>query len=178
MPSGGGAGDDFPVWCRINGAELGLENGWTPQEALDLGRRLEKAGIHALSVSAFGYGKFSDTIKPERDCGLLSFARDVKKHVTVPVMTAGMISPAAGEEILRQGQADWIVGGGPAGMEAARVAARFTSARPGRCWPEQRTLVKGWSFWGAAWWDAKSPNSSATKGRTSAIVGGGLLVPA
>jgi 2,4-dienoyl-CoA reductase-like NADH-dependent reductase (Old Yellow Enzyme family)/thioredoxin reductase len=101
-------GSAFPVWCRINGAELGMENGWTQEEALTLAVQLERAGIDALSVSAFGYGKFKDTIKPERECQLLPYAAAVKKKVSKPVMTAGMITPVAGESILQHGQADWI----------------------------------------------------------------------
>lgn len=102
-------GEDFPVWCRLNARELGIENGLSLEEALEIATLVEGSGVDAMSVSAFGYGKFEDTIKPEKEGALLPFAEAFKKRVSKPIMAAGMITPALGEQALRNGQADLVV---------------------------------------------------------------------
>lgn len=102
-------GEDFPVWCRLNARELGMEKGLSLGEALEIAKHVERSGVEAMSVSAFGYGRFDGTIKPEKEGALLPFAEAFKKTVSKPIMAAGMITPALGEQALRNGQADLVV---------------------------------------------------------------------
>src|SRR4030042_1616259 len=47
-------GNDYPVWCRINGREYGMEEGTTLEEAEEIARMAQKAGADAVHVSATG----------------------------------------------------------------------------------------------------------------------------
>ena len=51
-------GKDYPVWCRINGQEFGIEDGFTLEEAKQLSEMLEKAGADAIHVAGMGFGDY------------------------------------------------------------------------------------------------------------------------
>ena len=102
-------GQDFPVWCRINAKEFGMDNGLSLEDALDIVGLINETPIDAISVSAFGYGKFESTIKPETPGALIPLAAEVKKVAHKPVMAAGMITPEVGEQALARGQIDLVV---------------------------------------------------------------------
>ena len=111
-------GNDYPLMCRIAGQEL-WEGGLSVEDARETARRLEAAGIHALSVSL---GAHPTTVVPRyvpmlttadsmrgRHGSLVHLAAAVKDTVAVPVMTANRIlTPRHAEQILRQGKADLI----------------------------------------------------------------------
>jgi 2,4-dienoyl-CoA reductase (NADPH2) len=103
-------GEEYPVFCRITGSE-GLEGGFEVDEAVQLARWLEGAGIRCLSVTAGTWHTIHLSIPPmsiERG-RLLSFAAAVKDAVEVPVIAAGRLdSPALAERALADGQADLI----------------------------------------------------------------------
>jgi 2,4-dienoyl-CoA reductase-like NADH-dependent reductase (Old Yellow Enzyme family)/thioredoxin reductase len=101
--------EDFPVWVRINGGEFGIENGLTLEESLEIATSIAKTSVDAISVSAFGYGRFESTIKPETPGALIPLAAAIKKVVEKPIMAAGMITPKVGEEALRKGEIDLVV---------------------------------------------------------------------
>ncbi len=102
-------GGDFPVWCRINLMELGIDDGLTLDEALEIAKKVSGTSVDALSVSAFGYGKFSTTHLPEVPGAFLSMAQAVKKIFHQPLMAAGRITPEVGEEALKSGKIDIAV---------------------------------------------------------------------
>jgi len=104
-------GPDYPVACRINGQEFGVE-GITPEEAQELARFLEGVGVAAIHVSAFGYGHpimWAST--PAVPGFLLPLAEGIKRRVGVPVIAVGRITPQLAEEALAQGRADFIAMG-------------------------------------------------------------------
>jgi 2,4-dienoyl-CoA reductase-like NADH-dependent reductase (Old Yellow Enzyme family) len=104
-------GEGYPVWCRIDGMEFGLENGITPDDGQELARMIAEAGVDAINVSGYGgdvgvnFTKAPLTYAPG---SLVSLAEGVKKVVSVPVIAVGRISPELGEKVLRQGRADLI----------------------------------------------------------------------
>ena len=102
-------GRDFPVWCRINAREFGIEDGLSLKEALEIAKRVSGTSVDAVSVSAFGYGKFSTTHIPEIPGAFIPLVQAVKKVVGKPVMAAGMITPEVGEEALNSGKIDVVV---------------------------------------------------------------------
>ena len=108
------AGDDFPIWCRIDATEYGTPNGINLEDACSTARLLEAAGADAVDVSAYanplGAG-FTDGPIVHREGGFVDFAAEIKKHVTVPVIVAGRISPELGDQIVRDGRADLIAMG-------------------------------------------------------------------
>ena len=131
------AGKDYPVSVIINGMELGRaigikdEDCLTPDEARRIGRLLEEAGADAVMVRNhwLGYhvgGFFTDYLcYPEPPVPFDSFPEEyywkqhgagankflteaMKKVISIPVTIVGKISPELGEQLLRQGKADFI----------------------------------------------------------------------
>ncbi|MFQ5997253.1 MAG: FAD-dependent oxidoreductase [Dehalococcoidales bacterium] len=102
-------GDDYPVWCRINGKEYGVEEGITPEEAQDTAWMAQEAGADAIHVSATGPRASnnlpSHTFVP---AVLEELGAGIKSAVTVPVIAVGKMTPDAAERILAEGKADLI----------------------------------------------------------------------
>jgi 2,4-dienoyl-CoA reductase (NADPH2) len=122
------AGQDYPVIALMNGAEYGVANGTTIQEAQEFARLLQSSGTDAFHIRGFGYG--DNTLKqwlehvyyPEPPISLVKgldwshkgagaqvpLATAIKKVVSVPVITVGRLDPILGEQVLREGKADFI----------------------------------------------------------------------
>ncbi|MFH1671983.1 MAG: FAD-dependent oxidoreductase [Pseudomonadota bacterium] len=103
-------GRDFPVWCRINTVEMGIEDGLSLDESLEIAKIVDPL-VDAISVSAFGYGKFDFYHNPEIPGAFISLAAAVKEVVNKPVMAAGKITPEVGEQAIRDGRIDMVVMG-------------------------------------------------------------------
>jgi 2,4-dienoyl-CoA reductase-like NADH-dependent reductase (Old Yellow Enzyme family) len=103
-------GADYPVWIRMDGREFGLEDGITTEEGTELARMFEEAGVAAINVSGYGgiRGGFYDAPIVYPPGNLVSLAEGIKKVVNIPVIAVGRISAELGEEVLRQGKADFI----------------------------------------------------------------------
>lgn len=102
-------GKDYPVWCRINGKEYGVEEGTTLKEAQETARMAQEAGIDAIHVSAFGPASPTNlTSAAFQPAVIEDLAAGIKKAVSVPVIAVGRITPEAGEKILKEGKADLI----------------------------------------------------------------------
>lgn len=102
-------GADFPVWCRINGAEFGLEGGLTLEDSKQIAQWAELAGADAIHVSSFGRGNQAHMGPTVVDPGiLLPLAQEIKKSIRIPVIAAGRIDPIQAEKALTEGQADFI----------------------------------------------------------------------
>jgi 2,4-dienoyl-CoA reductase (NADPH2) len=121
-------GQDFPLGIIMNGAEFGIENGISIEDAREFAKMFEKAGVDYIQVRACGYWEYhglpwNETIfSPEppkpmsklidgRNNGvgaLVPLAARIKEVVSIPVITVGRLDPETGEDILRQGKADFI----------------------------------------------------------------------
>ena len=102
-------GKDYPVWCRINAAEIGTEGGITLEDSKETARLAEEAGSDAIHVSAHGpkAQQHQQTLKPVAGV-FADFGRAIKEIVKVPVILVGRITPEAGEMIVSQGKADLV----------------------------------------------------------------------
>ena len=104
------AGADFPVGIRMNGKDY-IKNGWELEDAVRLAPLLERAGVAYLHISGGVYGSTELTIPSmysAHGC-FVYMAEEVKKHVSIPVITVGRIkSPMLAEEVLRDGKADVV----------------------------------------------------------------------
>jgi 2,4-dienoyl-CoA reductase-like NADH-dependent reductase (Old Yellow Enzyme family)/thioredoxin reductase len=110
------AGADFPVVVRINGDDF-VEGGLTIGDAKKIAQKLVAAGVDALHVTG---GMYETLLNPRVTSAfglssmyvpggaLVGLAEEIKKVVSVPVITVGGISPEMGEEILQKGRADFI----------------------------------------------------------------------
>lgn len=102
-------GQDYPVWCRLNGREYGIKDGITMEETQELARMLQDAGVDAVHISAFAYVN-PRSIPPMsvRRGTMLPLAEAVKKVVKIPVIAVGRIDPETGEKALQEGRADLV----------------------------------------------------------------------
>ena len=103
------AGQDFPVWVRINAQEWGVEDGITIEETKQVVPLVVGAGAQAIHVSGYGAGSYI-TSAPIADTPgfLVPLAEQVKKITSVPVITVGRLDVELGEKILGEGKADLI----------------------------------------------------------------------
>ena len=103
-------GKDYPVWCRLNGLEYGLEGGTTIQEACTTARMAQDAGADAVSVSAYAWGATPTNPSPttERPGSMVRLAAEIKKGIDIPVIAVGRITPEVGETALREKRADFV----------------------------------------------------------------------
>ncbi len=122
-------GADFPLIALINAAEYGLgELGLTPEEGVEIAKLAEKAGADAIHVRAYGYADYFNVHFPELvfypeppqpfpasldgsrngKGAFIPLTAAVKRAVKVPVIAVGRLDPEMGEQILQQGQADFI----------------------------------------------------------------------
>ena len=104
-------GENYPVWCRMNGREYGIERGLTLDESKEIARMAEKAGCDAIHVSAFGYGKYYGYNRAGMGSpggNLAGFASEINKFVNFPVIAVGKINFDLGEQLVRESKADFI----------------------------------------------------------------------
>jgi 2,4-dienoyl-CoA reductase-like NADH-dependent reductase (Old Yellow Enzyme family)/thioredoxin reductase len=104
-------GRNYPLWCRIDSAEYGVEPALDYIQAIRVGQWAEEAGVDALHVSGHGYGVRFSTLCPGMPGFHLTGASEVKMNVSVPVIAVGRIYPELGEWALREGMADMIAMG-------------------------------------------------------------------
>ncbi|HSW58264.1 MAG TPA: FAD-dependent oxidoreductase, partial [Dehalococcoidales bacterium] len=130
-------GNDFPVSVCINGLEVGQVVGvddrqcMTPDYSRQIGRILQNAGADAIQLRNHWMGYHVGAYLPDvlfwpeppiplesfpaeydysrRGAGAnVNFAANMKKVVSIPVITVGRLDPVMGESIVRDGRADFI----------------------------------------------------------------------
>lgn len=104
-------GQTYPVWCRIDGREFGVEGGVTPQDGVKLAQMLEESGVDAIHVSGYGGAhdfNFTEAMLVYEPGKLVPYAEGVKKAVKIPVIAVGRVSPEMAEQVLEKGQADLV----------------------------------------------------------------------
>jgi 2,4-dienoyl-CoA reductase-like NADH-dependent reductase (Old Yellow Enzyme family)/thioredoxin reductase len=104
-------GPDYPLWCRIDGAEYGVYPAIDRFDAGQVGRWAQEAGADAVHVSGHGYGADFVALCPGMPGQHLAGAAEVKRNVSVPVIAVGRIYAELGEWALREGVADLIAMG-------------------------------------------------------------------
>ena len=113
-------GAGYPVWVRLTVQEFHTDNGINLEEAKQLARWLEAAGVVALNVTADHYrANFGMAWKVEGEelprppaahprAFMVPWAEEIKKAVSIPVMLVGWMTPEAGEQALRGGKIDMV----------------------------------------------------------------------
>ena len=100
----------FTLGIRINGDDF-IPGGTTIEDAEAMAPYFEEAGVDYISVSGGVYGSVKATVAPmmEPRGSFVPLAREIKKRVSVPVITTGRINdPMLAEETLVNGWADLI----------------------------------------------------------------------
>jgi 2-enoate reductase len=105
-----GAGPDYPVLFKYPLTHY-LEGGRDIGEGLEIARRLEAAGVDALSINAGCYETYNraqpSTTQP-RGCWV-DLCEMTKRVVKIPVIAAGKLGyPDLAERVLQEGKADFV----------------------------------------------------------------------
>ncbi len=121
-------GKDFPISVLINGMEYGIEKGMTIEETKALAKIFEQAGADCMHIRVDGVGKYLSSHYPELihypeppvplgemldgsrhgAAGYIPITAAIKTAVSIPVIGVGRLDPELGEQILRDGKADFI----------------------------------------------------------------------
>jgi 2,4-dienoyl-CoA reductase (NADPH2) len=108
-------GREFPLWCRLNAVEHFKDHGETLEDGLRVAELAVAAGADALHVSAYADPGTAIGITtahtPHAPGALVDHAAAIKARVDVPVITFGRLEPAAAEEALASGKADFVAMG-------------------------------------------------------------------
>jgi 2-enoate reductase len=105
-------GPDYPISFRL-AVDHGMPGGRSVEESQQIARQLEAAGVDAIHADA-GCAETIDLIFPTAylgDACIAYTAKAIKEVVNIPVIAVGNMTPAAGAEILADGQADFIAFG-------------------------------------------------------------------
>ncbi len=107
-------GADYPVLIKL-GVEDGFSGGLTFSEGLQAARILAETGYDSLEISQGLRGRpyeeteFRTDMSPDREAYFRSWAAQIKKNVTVPIMAVGGIrTPGFMSEMVEKGEADFI----------------------------------------------------------------------
>jgi 2,4-dienoyl-CoA reductase (NADPH2) len=108
-------GRDFPVWCRLDGAEIDVPDGITVDDACRTAAMAAEADLDAIHVSAYadpGIGAaFTRAPLVHEPGGFVEFAAAVKQSAGVPVIAVGRIEPSVGDELIANSRADFVAMG-------------------------------------------------------------------
>ena len=117
-------GKNFPLWCRasiyevyyVKGTKV-AEYGVTLQDTLVHVPMFVAAGADAIHLSQGGFYDYAwqyftmCPVEADGPAPNLALVEQVKKVVNVPVIAAACISPAIGEQAIRQGKLDFVAMG-------------------------------------------------------------------
>lgn len=99
--------EELPLFVRVSATDW-VEDGWNPDETVELARRLKDLGVDLIDVSSGGTAANAEI--PVGPGYQTRFAERVRKESGIATGTVGMITePAQAEHILRTGQADIIL---------------------------------------------------------------------
>ncbi|GAB7532209.1 NADH:flavin oxidoreductase/NADH oxidase [Pseudomonas sp. 3A(2025)] len=98
---------ELPLFVRVSATDW-VEDGWNPDETVELARRLKALGADLIDVSSGGTSVHAEI--PVGPGYQTRFAERIRKESDIATGTVGMITePAQAEHILRTGQADIIL---------------------------------------------------------------------
>ncbi|UXJ54105.1 NADH:flavin oxidoreductase/NADH oxidase [Pseudomonas citronellolis] len=99
--------EELPLLVRLSATDW-VEDGWNPDETVELARRLKGLGVDLIDVSSGGTAVNAEI--PVGPGYQTQFAERVRKEAEIASSTVGMITePVQAEHILRTGQADLIL---------------------------------------------------------------------
>ena len=132
------AGDDFPVWCRLDALEYRTPDGIRFEDTEQVAVLAEQAGADAIHLSAYGDSTsgpaFSEGSLPYREAPHAALSARLKKVVSVPVIAVGRITPETGDELVAHDKADLVAIGrqllADADLVAKLQARRREDIRP------------------------------------------------
>ena len=113
-------GPDYPISIRLSGSEfmemIGVTNGITLDETIQTATACEKAGVNLINVSSGCHETGNTIVEPTSYAQgwKVSLAKEIRKHISIPVATTGVIrDPEFAESLLEDGTTDFIALGRP-----------------------------------------------------------------
>jgi 2,4-dienoyl-CoA reductase-like NADH-dependent reductase (Old Yellow Enzyme family)/NADPH-dependent 2,4-dienoyl-CoA reductase/sulfur reductase-like enzyme len=108
-------GADFPLWVRLDATEMHTPGGIGLEDAIATAQMCEKAGVDAISVSAYAMlvsgTAFTDAPIPQAEGAFLSNAAAIKRAVKVPIITSGRLEPDVAARAIERGELDFVAMG-------------------------------------------------------------------
>ncbi|MEH6551648.1 MAG: NAD(P)/FAD-dependent oxidoreductase [Pseudomonadales bacterium] len=105
-------GADYPVWCKLDSIEFGQTEGISLTDAQATARMIEKAGIDAITVTAYhdsGQGSLhSGSHTPQIPETMVANATAIKSVVNIPIICSGRIEPHSGDQHIAKGHFDFL----------------------------------------------------------------------
>jgi 2,4-dienoyl-CoA reductase-like NADH-dependent reductase (Old Yellow Enzyme family)/NADPH-dependent 2,4-dienoyl-CoA reductase/sulfur reductase-like enzyme len=101
-------GKDYPLWCRLSAVEIGAAGGITLEETQNVAKLAEKAGVDAIHVSAHQVGPSRRPPMAQPACYFVPWAGAIKEAVSVPVIAVSRILPELAEDVIVDGNADFV----------------------------------------------------------------------
>lgn len=108
-------GRDFPLWMRVDATELRLPGGISLDDATHTGQMAQEHGIDAISVSAYANissgDAFTEAPIVHKPAGFLDWAAHFRKHLKIPVTSAGRLDPDVADKAIKDGKCDFVAMG-------------------------------------------------------------------
>lgn len=105
-------GNDYPVWLRLDAAELRTPGGITIEDCIEVAKLVEAAGLNALSISAYANTNrgdaFTEAPLVQKPAGFLHWAAEVSKHVSIPVTAVGRLEPDVADKAIGSGKIAFV----------------------------------------------------------------------
>ncbi|MGC1424702.1 MAG: NADH:flavin oxidoreductase/NADH oxidase [Terracidiphilus sp.] len=99
--------DHLPLLVRISATDW-AEGGWTPEESVELARRLREHGVDLVDVSSGG--QVPNAKIPVGPGFQVPFAARIRKEAGIPTAAVGMITEAKqANDIVANGEADMVL---------------------------------------------------------------------
>ncbi|SFU14096.1 2,4-dienoyl-CoA reductase (NADPH2) [Pseudomonas marincola] len=103
---------DFGVWLRLDAYELHTDGGITLEECKAFAAMAEAAGADAVSISAYAAIKngvaFTEAPLVQKPAGFLDWAGEVKKSISIPVISVGRLEPDVADKAIADGTCDFV----------------------------------------------------------------------
>ncbi|NLI92362.1 MAG: FAD-dependent oxidoreductase [Peptococcaceae bacterium] len=101
-------GQDFPISVRLGGSDF-IEGGTTNKEVREIAVALEKAGVDAISITGGWHEAQVPQVTMEVPHGAFRYlGRRIKESVSIPVILSNRMNIHVAEEIMDEGNADFI----------------------------------------------------------------------
>lgn len=103
-------GEDFPISFRLSGDEF-IEGGHGIEESKKVAKKLEKAGINVLHITAGIYESMPNILEPMRfeEGWRTHISKQIKEVLEIPTITVGVIrKPEMANQIIKEGIADFV----------------------------------------------------------------------
>ena len=108
-------GPDYPVWMRYDSQEFLMDYGITLEDAIEVARLAEAAGLDAIHVSAHGDSNYGRTYSTGHATDIrnafVANAAAIKAAVKLPVICPGRIEPEDADRFIAEGRLDFVTMG-------------------------------------------------------------------